>query len=120
MTICLTSAFHFVRLDQKLIYIPAAVFIKHVTLTLLPTHVWCLLPDLAGRQALERTAGPDTLILLGVTRTDTGPAFFDALDKVREGHRRSKTEFLFFPPTGNYDASNNNYSSSTFEGHQAP
>eukprot|EP00903_Cladosiphon_okamuranus_P006221 g6112.t2 len=32
-------------------------------------------------QALERTAGPDTLVLLGVTRTDTGPAFFDALDK---------------------------------------
>eukprot|EP00752_Nemacystus_decipiens_P012900 g11419.t1 len=32
-------------------------------------------------QALERTAGPETLVLLGVTRTDTGPAFFDALDK---------------------------------------
>lgn len=34
------------------------------------------------QQALDRTAGPNTLILLGVTRTDTGPAFFDALDKV--------------------------------------
>eukprot|EP00904_Undaria_pinnatifida_P005369 jgi/Undpi1/1962/HiC_scaffold_12.g05349.m1 len=32
-------------------------------------------------EALDRTAGPDTLILLGVTRTDTGPDFFDALDK---------------------------------------
>lgn len=32
-------------------------------------------------RALDRTAGPNTLILLGVTRTDTGPAFFDALDK---------------------------------------
>ncbi|CBJ26565.1 conserved unknown protein [Ectocarpus siliculosus] len=32
-------------------------------------------------QALERTAGQHTLVLLGVTRTDTGPAFFDALDK---------------------------------------
>ncbi|CAM9096186.1 unnamed protein product [Ectocarpus sp. 4 AP-2014] len=31
--------------------------------------------------ALERTAGQHTLVLLGVTRTDTGPAFFDALDK---------------------------------------
>lgn len=60
----------------------------HPTLTLRPylaILVWCLLPGLACRQALERTAGPDTLILLGVTRTDTGPAFFDALDKVREG-----------------------------------
>ncbi|CAM9945424.1 unnamed protein product [Ectocarpus sp. 13 AM-2016] len=32
-------------------------------------------------QALERTAGEHTLVLLGVTKTDTGPAFFDALDK---------------------------------------
>ncbi|CAM9753043.1 unnamed protein product, partial [Ascophyllum nodosum] len=32
-------------------------------------------------QALDRTVGPESLVLLGVTRTDTGPAFFDALDK---------------------------------------
>ena len=53
---------------------------------MLAARVRCLLSGLAaGRQALERTAGPDTLVLLGVTRTDTGPAFFDALDTVREG-----------------------------------
>ncbi|CAM9107865.1 unnamed protein product [Discosporangium mesarthrocarpum] len=32
-------------------------------------------------KALKGTAGPSTLIILGITRMDTGPDFFDALDK---------------------------------------
>lgn len=46
-------------------------------------NIWCWYRFYRCPQALDRTAGPDTLILLGVTRTDTGPDFFDALDKVR-------------------------------------
>lgn len=32
-----------------------------------------------NEQALETVAGPRTLVILGVTRSDTGPAFFSML-----------------------------------------
>lgn len=90
---------------------------------MLAARVWCLLAGLAAvRQALERTAGPDTLVLLGVTRTDTGPAFFDALDKAREGRSRALQTVLVlsvFPSSRKICKQLNTYQHQVFSGRQA-